>query len=295
MNFDDILSGSNKEQNNYNHKPFNKDEWVKRKNEERKELYDLIDKTADEIKVDPTEFKAYLDAQATFDKYSVGNALLITAQMPTATQIKDYDGWQEVKAFVKKNPQWIKILEPGDSYQRADGSMATSYNPKRMLDISQTSAKPVTKANSYDDKTMLKAFLHESPVDVKAVDDLPNGKGAEWNKEDNVLYVRRGLEAPVIFNALSLEIARAGLEETGNKELDDFKCYCTSYLVCKKHGIDVSSYRFDNLPESLKQMNINEVRNELGSIRGAMEDINTRMGQYFESIAKTQKNREYER
>ena len=36
MNFDDILSGSNKEQNNYNHKPFNKDEWVKRKNEERK-------------------------------------------------------------------------------------------------------------------------------------------------------------------------------------------------------------------------------------------------------------------
>ena len=55
-----------------------------------------------------------------------------------------------------------------------------------MLDISQTSAKPVTKTNSYDDKTMLKAFLHESPVDIKAVDDLPNGKGAEWNKEDNV-------------------------------------------------------------------------------------------------------------
>ena len=142
---------------------------------------------------------------------------------------------------------------------------------------------------------MLKAFLHESPVDVKAVDDLPNGKGAEWNKEDNVLYVRRGLEAPVIFNALSVELARAGLEETGSKELDDFKCYCTSYLVCKKHGIDVSSYRFDNLPEAIKQMDASEVRNELGTIRGTMEDINTRMGQYFESIAKTQKNKEYER
>ena len=38
MNFDDILSGSNKEQNNYNHKPFNKDEWVKRKNEERNNI-----------------------------------------------------------------------------------------------------------------------------------------------------------------------------------------------------------------------------------------------------------------
>ena len=295
MDFDEILNSSNQGQKDYSPKPFDKEEWAKRKNQERKELYDLIDKTADEIKVDPAKFKAYLDAQATFDKYSVGNALLITAQMPSATQIKDYDGWQEAKAYVKKNPQWIKILEPGDSYQRADGSMATSYNPKRMLDISQTSAKPVNKTNNYDDKTMLKAFLHQCPVDIKAVDNLQDGKGAEWNKEDNILYIRRGLDAPVIFNALSVELARAGLEETGNKELDDFKCYCTSYLVCKKYGIDVSSYRFDNLPEAIKQMDTNEVRNELGTIRGTMEDINTRMGQYFESIAKTQKNREYER
>lgn len=42
-------------------------------------------------------------------------------------------------------------------------------------------------------------------------------------------------------------------------------------------------------------MDASEVRNELGTIRGTMEDINTRMGQYFESIAKTQKNKEYER
>ncbi|MEI3402399.1 MAG: hypothetical protein V8R51_08955 [Clostridia bacterium] len=80
----------------------------KKEKSERKELYDLIDKTADEIKVDPVKFKASLDTQATFDKYSVGNALLITAQMPTATQIKDYDGWQEAKAFVKKNPNGSK-------------------------------------------------------------------------------------------------------------------------------------------------------------------------------------------
>ena len=191
MDFDEILNSSNQGQKDYSPKPFDKEEWAKRKNQERKELYDLIDKTADEIKVDPAKFKAYLDAQATFDKYSVGNALLITAQMPSATQIKDYDGWQEAKAYVKKNPQWIKILEPGDSYQRADGSMATSYNPKRMLDISQTSAKPVNKTNNYDDKTMLRAFLHQSPVDIKAVDNLSDGKGAEWNKGDNVLYIRR--------------------------------------------------------------------------------------------------------
>lgn len=293
MNFDDIIS-SNKEQSN-NSKPFNKEEWVKRKQAERQELYDLADKTADEIKDDPEKFKQYLDIQAQFDKYSVNNALLISAQMPNATQIKEYEDWKKIKAFVKKSPTWIKILEPGDSYTRADGTQATSYNPKRMLDISQTNAKPKEQISNYDDKTMLKAFLHDCPVDIKAVDELPDNKGAEWNKEDNVLYIRRGLESPAIFNAISIELAKVGLEETGNTELDSFKSYCASYLVCKKHGIDVSSYSFDNLPQDFNSMDISDIKNTLGDIRGTMEDMNTRMGTYFESISKTQKNKDYER
>ena len=59
MDFDEILNGSNQGQKDYNPKPFDKEEWAKRKNQERKELYDLTDKTADEIKVDSAKFKAY--------------------------------------------------------------------------------------------------------------------------------------------------------------------------------------------------------------------------------------------
>lgn len=164
-----------------------------------------------------------------------------------------------------------------------------------MLDISQTNAKPKEQTTGYDDKTMLKAFLHDCPVDIKVIDEIPDNKGAEWNKEDNVLYIRRGLEAPTVFNAISIELAKVGLEETGNVELDNFKSYCASYLVCKKHGIDVSSYNFDNLPQDLKNMEISEIKNTLGDIRGTMEDMNSRMNEYFESISKAQKNRNYER
>lgn len=295
MDLDDILENSNNKTDKFTEKPFNKNEWAKRKQEEKQALYDLIDKTAEEITTDVAKFKQYLDVQAQFDKYSVGNALLITAQMPNATQIKDYDGWKENRAFIRRNPKWIKILEPGDTYTRADGSTATSYNPKRMLDVSQTNAKPMNRASNHDDKTMLGAFLNNSPVDIKAVDSLPDGKAAEWNKDDNVLYICRGVDTKVMFNAISLELARVGIEETGDKELDNFKSYCASYLVCKKHNLDVSSYKFDSLPESLKEMEISDVRNELGSIREAMEDINMRMEQYFESVSKTQRNREYER
>ena len=293
MNFDDIITSSNnQEQNNT---PFNKDEWAKKKQAERQELYDLADKTAEEIKDNPVKFKQYLDKQAIFNVYSVNNALLISAQMPNATQIKEYDDWRKAGAFVHKNPTFIKILEPSESYNNENGTTRTFYNPKRMLDISQTNAKPRENTRNHNDRELLKAFLYECPVDVSGDKELPDGVGAEWNKEENVLYVRKGLEAPAIFNALSVELAKVGLEESGNQELDNFKSYCASYLICKKHGIDVSSYNFDNLPEALKDMESSEVKSMLGDIRGAMEDMNSRMNTCFEKMAKEQKNKDYAR
>lgn len=294
MNFDDIISSNKQEQNNYS-KPFNKEEWQQKKQAERQELYDLADKTAEEVKTNPVKFKQYLDTQAIFNVYSVNNALLISAQMPNATQIKEYDDWRKAGAFVRKNPTFIKILEPSESYNKEDGTTRTFYNPKRMLDISQTNAKPRENTRNHTDRDLVTAFLYECPVDVKIVDELPDGKGAEWNKEDNVLYIRRGLESSTIFNVVSVELAKVGLEESGNQELDNFKSYCASYLICKKHDIDVSSYNFDNLPESLKDMESSEVKNMLGDIRGAMEDMNSRMNTCFEKMAKEQKNKAYER
>ena len=163
MNFDDILSSNNQEQSS---KPFNKEEWAKRKQEERQELYDLADKTAEEVKTNPVKFKQYLDTQAIFNVYSVNNALLISAQMPNATQIKEYDDWRKAGAFVHKNPTFIKILEPSESYNKEDGTTRTFYNPKRMLDISQTNAKPRENTRNHNDRELLKAFLYECPVDV---------------------------------------------------------------------------------------------------------------------------------
>ena len=296
MNFDDIITTSNKvEEKNYESKPFNKEEWAKKKQEEKANAYELIDKTASEIVTDSKTFTQYLNTQAKFNKYSVGNALLITAQMPNATQIRDYDSWKESGAYINKKAKGITILEPGDSYTREDGTTSVSFNPKKVFDITQTNAKQKEQRNNYDDELIVKAFLHESPVDFKVVDDLANGKGAEWNKEDNVLYIRKGLGAPTIFHSISKEYAKIGLQTTGNQELDNFKSNCASYLICKKYNIDVSSFNFDNLPQALKNMDASEIRNTLGDIRGAMEDINSRMSNCFESMSKTQKNKEYER
>ncbi len=56
--------------------------------QEKQEVYALIDTTAEKIVQDGQEFKKYLDTQSKFEQYSVGNSLLITAQMPEATVLK---------------------------------------------------------------------------------------------------------------------------------------------------------------------------------------------------------------
>lgn len=293
--FEDIMANANSNSTPQK-KQFDKSAWIEKKQQERQEVYDLMDKTANEVKVDVVKYKQYLDVQGRFDKYSVGNALVISATMPNATQLKEFDDWKEVGAFIKKGANGIKILEPGDSYTRADGSSGISYNVKKMFDISQTTYNQKHRTINYDDKVKLTALLKDCPVDIKAVDDISNSSNVvEWNKDDNALYVKRGGETTEIFKQLAKELTRVSLEETGNTELDNFKCISTSYMICKKYGIDVSDVNINNIPEKFKNMSASEVRNELTSMRSAMEDINTRMSAYFETISKAQKNKEHER
>lgn len=154
---------------------YNKEEWIEYKKQEKQEVYALIDTTAEKIVQDGQEFRKYLDTQSKFEQYSVGNSLLITAQMPEATVLRDYDSWTNAGGFPKKNRKNdVKILEPADSYMRDDGSVGTNYNVKYLTDISQVSIrkKPNTMMR-YDNRLLLKVFLNSSQAKVEIVDRIP--------------------------------------------------------------------------------------------------------------------------
>lgn len=55
-------------------------------------------------------FRQYLDVQGRFDRYSVANAILVSAQMPEATQLKEYSKWKANRVYVNKDAQKIIIL-----------------------------------------------------------------------------------------------------------------------------------------------------------------------------------------
>lgn len=271
-------------------KEYNKEEYIEFKKKEKQDIYQLIDKTAERIVQNNQEFKQYLNTKSRFEQYSVGNTLLVMAQMPNATMVRDYESWVSSGGFPKKSRKDIKILEPADSYMREDGSVGTNYNVKYVTDISQVSIKQKQRIANYDKKLLLKVFLNSNQGKLQIVDTIPNTeKTALYNMENDTLYIAKGSDAPYIFYDVTRELAKQEIgEET---PLDTFKINCVSYMLCRKYGIDVSNYNIE-VPFELKEMSSKEIREELEPINNAMENICGRTNYYIEMFAK--QNREQE-
>jgi hypothetical protein len=272
---------TNRNYNNKNNKQKNND-WREKQNRERQDIYDTMDRMAFIVSDDGSKFQEYLDVQSRFPKYSVGNSLVILEKFPQATQIKDENSWNEKGIQLKSNAKAVKILEPVQS------NGVTYFNPKDVYDITQTNAEQLEQEKHYGDRKLLEALLHECNVPRKAVDILPNGSvGSEYDKNENVLYVCKGMDRELLFQSLSQEMGNIEMKDEENSNIKSFKSYCVSYMFCKRYGIDVSNYNFDNLPEELTTPKDGKgIRFELDKVKTNFEKINSRMTDYFEQSSK---------
>ena len=194
MSIYDVFSGGNR--------PFDKAEWAAQKQAQRNEAYGLIDTTCAEMEVNGDAFRQYLDVQGRFDRYSVNNAILVSAQKPEATQLKDYSSWKQSRVYVDKDAQKVTILEPGKEYNRDDGTKAVSYNAKVVYDISQTSAKE--RQDTKEPKTMrelVAAMIDASPVGFQPVEELE--VPAFYDSSQQVIFVRQGLSEEQLFVSMA--------------------------------------------------------------------------------------------
>ncbi|MDD7129357.1 MAG: ArdC-like ssDNA-binding domain-containing protein [Prevotella sp.] len=145
--FDDIFTASSKEPEEVSVPPFDKEEWIQQKKAEREHAYEMIDQAAGLMPGEGERVQMYLDLQSRFPRYSVGNILLLSAQKPEATRIADFKAWKEGGVYIKQGETGIIMLEPGNEYTKADGSVGVAYNAKRVFDISQTTAKVSCRSN----------------------------------------------------------------------------------------------------------------------------------------------------
>lgn len=295
--FDDIFDKTPVQQEQ-REQPFDKNAWSEKKKADRQAVYDLADATAQSISEDSQRFQSYLDMQIRFARYSATNVLLILAQKPDATQLKDFEGWKEAGVLIKRWQKGISILEPGKEYVREDGSVGTSYNVKKVFDVSQTTARSkIRPAMNLDERLLLRALISRPPVQMQTVDCLPGHMGACYDHEQQVIFVRRGMKAAEIFYSVSMELAHAEIAATTKdyvREEAALSAYCVSYMLCKEYGADVGLYDFQQVPSCFKESSPQEIRAVLSEIRDIASNISGRMNHVLEQERRS-KSREQER
>ena len=102
-NFDDLFAPQPDQRKD---SPFDKEAWAAKKQQERDNVYAMIDRHAIEMSGEGGLFRAYLDVQARFDRYSVGNAILVAAQCPDAYSRVPLPFWNPVGSIKRTTAAW---------------------------------------------------------------------------------------------------------------------------------------------------------------------------------------------
>ena len=287
MSIYDVFSGGSK--------PFDKEQWAAQKQAQRKEAYELIDNTCSEMMISGDSFCQYLDVQGRFDRYSVNNAILVSAQMPEATQLKEKAAWKQSRVYVNKDAKKVVILEPSKEYTRDDGSKAVGYNAKEVYDISETSAKDRQEAQEKKSmRELVSALIDASPVPFVPVADLE--MPAYYDSEQQSIFIRTGLNEEQLFVSMAKEVSAAVFDFKHNesREASEFKSYCVAYMISSRYGVDTRGFNFSRLPKELAETDTQAFKGELGSMRDVLGEIQSEMYKSMEKN-KPAKSKEQER
>ena len=275
--------------------------WQVKEEKHRKEAYATLDKIFGEFSEGTGSMEAYLDVQSRFPFHSARNALLIEAKCPHAERIHDEKGWKDMGVTVLEEEKRLPIiiLEPGKAYRREDGSVGQNFYAKEVYDISQTTARDEAQPQvSYDDRLLLKGLIASSPVPIRAVEELPQGRGAVYDPEQNAILVKKGMDAPDIFRCVSLEAANVQLAQSHegySREAEGYKANAVSYMLCQRYGVDVKGYDISRLDGVLQgQDPREEVPTALTDMRDTFKEMNGRMARAM-GLTRTSRQKEQER
>ena len=275
--------------------------WQVKEEKHRKEAYATLDKIFGEFSEGTGSMEAYLDVQSRFPFHSARNALLIEAKCPHAERIHDEKGWKDMGVTVLEEEKRLPIiiLEPGKAYRREDGSVGQNFYAKEVFDISQTTARDEAQPQvSYDDRLLLKGLIASSPVPIRAVEELPQGRGAVYDPEQNAILVKKGMDAPDIFLCVSLELANAQLARSNaeySRETEGYKAYAVSYMLCQRYGVEAGGYNISRLDGVLQgQDPKEEVPAALTDMRDTFKEMNGRMARAM-GLTRASRQKEQER
>jgi hypothetical protein len=272
------------------------EEYKKKKQAERDEVFALSNETAHVVTGDGTKFQKYLDILVQLDRYAAVNGLLVYAQKPHATMLRDFDYWKEHKCFIRSREKAISILESHE-YVREDGTIGTGFDIKKVFDLSQVGARGLYAAPRprYEDGQLLTTLIAGAPMKISGVDRLPDDLCAATDPETGDITVRKGMAFPVTFSAVAYELAHAELIAAPNLSVDpelatvdepfpdkEFCARTASYLLCRRYGVETGDVSFENVGRVFDGMETKQIKSGLSQICDAVKSIHRRMDRQLE-------------
>lgn len=213
------------------------------------------------------DWREYLAMQAKLHTYSLGNTLLIAAQMPTATRVCGFHGWLRLGRHVRKGEHGIRILAPvtvrkveDEDEDGSDGGddarTVTRFRIVTVFDISQTDGEPLAEhpcqkltTDSERGRWLLAHLLDLArtegiPVREDAT-DLGTANGCYYPAR-HAIDLAAGLSEDARAKTLCHEYAHALLHRrTGQTRAEqEAEAEGTAFVVAAWAGLDTSSYSF---------------------------------------------------
>ena len=255
----------------------------KKQKKRREQLFDMIEAACPTIVSSIEKMNEFLKVHSNFEKYSLNNNILIFAQKPDATKIKDFNGWKEEGDSVKKGSKGFVIMEP-TTYKK-DGEDRVAFNPKTVFDISDVAGVNEVQQVSYDKALLIRALVNNSPVDIVTLKNYPTGKpeGAYFDVKDNVIYAKAGMDVNDIFISVSQALAFAEIARNSKEPFRAadhvFQARCVALVLANKFGVPADKIQLYSMPARYAGCNSEMIKKDLSEIHSAVKSIVNRMNE----------------
>jgi len=217
---------------------------------------------------DSEAWRAWLDVQRRFHRYSWGNTVLIALQRPAATQVAGFHAWHRLGRHVCKGEKGIAILAPitrrfrVTDEETGEESVITgsprAFRIAHVFDIAQTAGAdlpslPLSKLGGHDPDGLYERLCAVAgsigyTVEKVSLDGGINGR-CHYREPRIEIEVRNDARQQV--KTLAHELAHAilhGDDRTAiTRERAELEAEAVAYIVCADLGIDSAAYSFGYL------------------------------------------------
>jgi antirestriction protein ArdC len=214
-----------------------------------------------------TAWRAWLDVQRRFHRYSWGNTLLIACQRPDATRVAGFHAWLRLGRHVRKGEHGIAILAPvvprlrvldsESGEERLVRGAPRTFRVAHVFDVCQTEGQelpqpPVSRLEGVDPDdryTQLRAVAHSLEFTVEE-DHLEGEINGDCNHALRRIRVEVANEPLQQVKTLAHELGHAVLhaDRAGlRREQAELEAESVAYIVCAGLDIDSSDYSFGYL------------------------------------------------